>query len=105
MEAILATDRSERMSERRMSDRARTEFGVVVREGVSAGAVGLSTGLIYEPGRYAKTDEIIALAKVAAKHGGMYASHIRNESAGLLDAMSTPDALYTSAKTSRSGPM
>ncbi len=51
------------------------------------GTWGLATGLIYNPGTYAKTDEIVALAKVAAKHGGLYASHIRNESGGLLDAI------------------
>ena len=51
------------------------------------GAWGLSTGLIYNPGTYAKTEEIIGLAKVAAKHGGLYVSHIRNESEGLLDAV------------------
>ena len=51
------------------------------------GTWGLSTGLIYNPGTYAKTSEIVALAKVAAKHGGLYASHIRNESGGLLDAI------------------
>ncbi|HEY1188290.1 MAG TPA: D-aminoacylase [Gemmata sp.] len=54
---------------------------------MTAGAWGLSTGLIYNPGTYAKTDEIVALAKIAAKHGGMYASHIRNEGGGLLDAI------------------
>jgi N-acyl-D-aspartate/D-glutamate deacylase len=51
------------------------------------GCWGLSTGLIYTPGTYAKTDEIIALAKVASKHGGFYASHIRDEGAGLLTAI------------------
>ncbi|MDY3553505.1 D-aminoacylase [Gemmata sp. JC717] len=51
------------------------------------GAWGLSTGLIYNPGTYSKTDEIVALAKVAAKHGGLYASHIRNEGGGLLGAI------------------
>ena len=51
----------------------------LVDKGMSDGAWGLSTGLIYNPGTYAKTDEIIALAKVAAKHGGFYASHIRDE--------------------------
>ncbi len=55
--------------------------------GMKDGAWGLSTGLIYNPGTYAKTDEIIALAKVAAAHGGFYASHIRHEEAGLLDAV------------------
>jgi len=43
------------------------------------GAWGLSTGLIYNPGAYSKTDELIALSKVAARHGGFYASHIRDE--------------------------
>jgi N-acyl-D-aspartate/D-glutamate deacylase len=51
------------------------------------GAWGLSTGLIYNPGTYSKTDELIALAKIAAKHGGFYASHMRDEGAGLLDAV------------------
>ncbi|MGI8554563.1 MAG: N-acyl-D-amino-acid deacylase family protein, partial [Dehalococcoidia bacterium] len=58
-----------------------------LREGMEAGAVGLSTGLIYEPGRYAKTDEIIALAHEVAATGGLYASHMRNEAAYLLDAI------------------
>lgn len=43
------------------------------------GAVGLSSGLEYIPGAYAKTDEIAALAKVAAGYGGIYATHMRNE--------------------------
>ena len=43
------------------------------------GALGLSTSLIYEPGSYATTAELVRLARVAARHGGLYASHIRNE--------------------------
>jgi N-acyl-D-amino-acid deacylase len=59
-----------------------------VREGVAAGAAGLSTGLIYEPGRYARTDEIVALAReLGGPAGGLYASHMRNEAGGLLDAV------------------
>ncbi len=50
------------------------------------GAWGLSTGLIYTPGTYSKTDELIALAKVSARHGGFYASHIRDEGVLVLDA-------------------
>jgi N-acyl-D-amino-acid deacylase len=50
-----------------------------VEEAMQAGAVGLSTGLIYVPGTYAKIDEIAELAKIAAKYQGVYASHIRNE--------------------------
>jgi N-acyl-D-aspartate/D-glutamate deacylase len=51
------------------------------------GAWGLSTGLIYNPGTYSKTDELIALAKIASRHGGFYASHIRDEGTGLLTAI------------------
>src|SRR5204863_4895835 len=51
------------------------------------GAWSLSTGLIYNPGAYSKTDELIALAKIAAKHGGFYASHIRDEGVGLLTSI------------------
>ena len=59
----------------------------LVEEGMRAGAWGLSTGLIYTPGTYAKTDELIALAKAAAKHDGLYASHIRDEGAAVLAAL------------------
>src|SRR5947208_465600 len=55
--------------------------------GMEAGAWGLSTGLIYAPGSYATTEEIVALARVAARHRGIYASHIRGEGATLLEAV------------------
>jgi N-acyl-D-aspartate/D-glutamate deacylase len=58
----------------------------LVDRGMRDGAWGLSTGLIYNPGTYARTDELVALARVAAKHGGFYASHIRDEGAGVLSA-------------------
>src|SRR5262249_43361484 len=58
-----------------------------VREGVEAGAVGLSTGLIYEPGRYARTEEIITLARELGAGGGLYATHMRDEAGGLLDSV------------------
>ena len=51
------------------------------------GAWGMSTGLIYAPGSYAATDEIVALAGAAARYRGIYASHIRGEGATLLDAV------------------
>jgi N-acyl-D-aspartate/D-glutamate deacylase len=59
----------------------------LVDQGMEAGAFGLSTGLIYNPGTYSKTDELVALAKVAAKHGGFYASHIRDEGSGVMAAI------------------
>jgi N-acyl-D-amino-acid deacylase len=51
----------------------------LVEQGMKDGALGLSTGLIYIPGAYAKTDEIISLARVAARYGGIYATHMRDE--------------------------
>lgn len=51
------------------------------------GAFGLSTGLIYAPGSFADTDEVAALAEVARAHGLLYATHLRNEGDGLLDAL------------------
>jgi N-acyl-D-aspartate/D-glutamate deacylase len=51
------------------------------------GAWGLSTGLIYNPGTYAKTPELITLAKVASSHGGFYASHIRDEGSEVFPAI------------------
>lgn len=51
----------------------------MVRAGMEAGGIGLSTGLHYAPGSYAKTEEVIALARAAGEYGGVYASHIRDE--------------------------
>ena len=58
-----------------------------VEQGMKDGAVGLSTGLLYLPGTFAKTDEIVALAKVAAAHDGIYASHMRHENEKIRDAL------------------
>ena len=63
------------------------EMQRLLAAGMEAGAAGLSTGLIYAPGSYATTEEIVALARVAARHRGLYASHIRGEGATLLDAV------------------
>jgi dihydroorotase/N-acyl-D-amino-acid deacylase len=59
----------------------------LVDRAMRQGAFGLSTGLIYQPGSYAKTDELIALAKVAAKHHGFYATHLRSEGKQIVGAL------------------
>jgi N-acyl-D-aspartate/D-glutamate deacylase len=59
----------------------------LIERGMDAGAWGLSSGLIYVPGRYADTNELIELARVARRRGGIYASHIRNEGARLLQSI------------------
>jgi predicted amidohydrolase YtcJ len=55
--------------------------------GLEAGAWGFSTGLIYVPSRYADRAELIELAKVARRHGGLYATHMRNEGLKLLESI------------------
>lgn len=69
------------------SERELQDMQDLVRRGMEAGAVGLSTGLFYIPGRYAATEEIIALAKVAGEYGGVYATHMRDEADHLLDSI------------------
>jgi len=59
----------------------------LVEEAMEQGARGISTGLFYPPGFFADTKEIIGLARIVAKHGGIYASHIRSESDGVLKAV------------------
>lgn len=63
------------------------EMERVVEEAMEQGARGLSTGLFYPPGFYAQTEEVIGLARVVARHGGVYATHIRSESDTLLEAV------------------
>jgi N-acyl-D-amino-acid deacylase len=58
-----------------------------VEDGMEQGAYGLSTGLEYTPGLYTPTAEIVDMARIVARHGGLYASHIRNEEAMLLEAV------------------
>jgi N-acyl-D-amino-acid deacylase len=73
-------------------------MGELVAQGMRAGAVGLSTGLIYLPGTFSKTAEIVELAKIAAAHGGIYASHMRYENSRILEAL---DELTTVAREAK----
>lgn len=59
----------------------------LVEQAMKDGAVGLSTGLIYVPGTYAKTDEITNLARIVARYGGLYVTHMRNEGEKVGDAI------------------
>ena len=59
----------------------------LVAEAMQQGACGLSSGLFYPPGIYARTEEVIGLANAAARHGGLYVSHIRSETDHLLEAV------------------
>jgi N-acyl-D-amino-acid deacylase len=59
----------------------------IIEQAMRDGAAGFSTGLIYTPGTYANTEEVVALAKAAGKHGGVYASHMRDEGAKIAEAI------------------
>jgi N-acyl-D-amino-acid deacylase len=72
-EAILGDD------DRAPSPAELDQMKQLVAQAMQDGAMGLSTALIYPPGHYAKTDELIALASVAARYGGIYATHMRSE--------------------------
>ena len=79
--AVLKSERREPSAEELQ------QMKVLVEQGMRDGAWGMSTGLIYAPSSYAQTDELVALAQVVAAHGGIYASHIRNENEHVVDAV------------------
>jgi N-acyl-D-amino-acid deacylase len=73
----------------------------LVRRGMEAGAIGMSTGLYYAPGSYASTEEVIELAKVASQFGGIYDTHLRDESSytiGLIGAVNEAIRIGRDAK-------
>ena len=71
----------------KLTDNQMEDAKGIVRKAMEDGAVGLSTGLIYRPGLYSDTEEIIELAKVSSQYGGIYATHMRNESGEILKAI------------------
>jgi N-acyl-D-amino-acid deacylase len=75
------------LANRKATAEEQSRMEALVDQGMKDGAVGLATGLIYMPGMYSTTDEIAGLARVAAKHGGLYASHMRNEGNKVVDAI------------------
>ncbi len=74
-----------------------TQMESLVKAAMDAGAFGLSTGLIYVPGTYSETEEVVSLARVAAKEGGIYASHIRNEFELIIEAIEEAIAIGRTA--------
>ena len=72
---------------RTATDAEIADMTVRVERGMREGAFGLSSGLEYDPGFYSSTGELIALSRVAADHGGIYMSHMRDEEEGLMEAV------------------
>ena len=73
--------------DRKPTDSELDQMRRLVDQSMEAGAFGLSTGLIYPPSCYARTEELIELCRVVARHGGIYATHMRNEGHALLEAV------------------
>jgi N-acyl-D-amino-acid deacylase len=73
--------------DRAPTDRELEQMKALVAEAMQQGAFGISTALIYPPGHYAKTEELIELAKVAGQCGGIYATHMRSEGQGETAAL------------------
>jgi N-acyl-D-amino-acid deacylase len=71
------------------------EMKALVRQAMQEGALGVASSLMYPPGLFADTDELIALSEVAAEFGGMYISHMRDEGAHMIEAI---DELLTIAR-------
>jgi len=63
------------------------QMRALVRQAMEDGALGVASSLMYPPGSFAKTDELIALSEVAAEYDGMYISHMRDEGANMLEAV------------------
>lgn len=74
-------------SPRRPSPKELQNMCHLVAQAMEEGAMGLGSALIYTPGAYANTEELTALARVVARYGGIYMSHVRNEGGGLLEAL------------------
>ena len=86
-----------------MEERAATPAEITAEEqlldrAMTQGAFGLATALIYPPASYTTTDELVALAKVAARHGGTYISHVRGESFHLKEALAEAIAIGERAR-------
>ena len=75
-----------------------TEMEKYIAQAMRDGALGMSTGLIYLPGTFSKTDELIALSKIVSKHNGIYVSHIRSEGAKIFKAVDELCAIGQQAK-------
>jgi N-acyl-D-aspartate/D-glutamate deacylase/dipeptidyl aminopeptidase/acylaminoacyl peptidase len=79
------------MSDAAPNDEQLAQMKTLVQQAMDDGAFGLSTGLYYAPGSYAKTEEVIELAKVVAANDGVYDSHIRDESSYTIGLLASID--------------
>ncbi|MGE0816656.1 MAG: amidohydrolase family protein [Vicinamibacterales bacterium] len=89
------------MTDRDPTAAEQARMNALVRDGMRAGAFGLSSGLYYAPGSYSKTAEVIAMAKEVAPFGGSYSSHIRDEADYGVGVVAAVDEVITIAEQAR----
>jgi N-acyl-D-aspartate/D-glutamate deacylase len=89
------------MADRAPSAAEMERMRALVRAGMESGAFGLSSGPYYTPGSYAKTDELVELAKIAGEHGGFYTSHIRDEGDFSIGVVAAVDEVIRVAREAR----
>ena len=75
------------LEERRATAKELEQMKKLVAQSMEDGAFGLSSGLVYPPGCYSDTEELVELCKVAAPYGGIYTSHIRGERETIVQAL------------------
>jgi len=75
------------LEERRATAKELEQMKKLVAQSMEDGAFGLSSGLVYPPGYYSDTEELVELCKVAAPYGGIYTSHIRGERETIVQAL------------------
>jgi N-acyl-D-amino-acid deacylase len=73
--------------DRKATEEELEDMRTIVKEAMVEGAMGIGSSLIYAPGDYADTEELITLSKVASEYGGMYISHMRNEDSRVMEAV------------------
>src|SRR5205807_5863644 len=89
------------MSDRAPSPAELDRMRTLVRQGMEAGGFGLSDGPYYAPASYSKTEEIVELAKVASRFGGVYTSHIRDESDYTVGLVAAVDEVIRVSREAR----
>src|SRR4029450_13394459 len=89
------------LEDRRASSEEMERMKTLVREAREAGAIGLSTSLIYPPAVFAPEEEITELTRIAGEYGGRYFTHMRNEGDGLLEAVHEALRIGPAARTPR----
>jgi N-acyl-D-amino-acid deacylase len=85
-------------SEKPLSERNKKRLTGLLRDALRSGARGLSTGLVYPPGIYSDTQEIIELAQETVKYGGIYTTHLRSEGDKLLEAVDEVIQIFNESK-------